>query len=172
MDRPYRGYQDPAAGASDAKLKFSAATGTEVDERAGEIPANLLLRELRSPDEIIADTLRDGQLAVLGGHYGVGKSPLLQQLSVCTVSGAPFLGRKVFARPVILIDFKTPAAIFQRNVPAIRQRLRVALPEVPDALEPYLEHDDAAAPGTRELFAALRGGSADRLRFLRSVLRG
>ena len=95
----------------------------------------------KRPPEVIGGVLREGQIAVLGGTYGVGKSPLAAQLVVCLTKGKSFCGREACQRPVILFDLENDGEVFRSNIRRISQQLGVEPPLVPDELDVHLAHD-------------------------------
>src|SRR5262245_28379826 len=122
------------------------------------------VRELNCPDdgdffdrntkpraEILEDLHREGQLATLAGSFGVGKSPLLANLTICLLNGLPFCGRNVSKRPVVVFDFETAGPDYRRNLRNLSERLGVRTPSVPVELDVYLEHDAADEPATQKL---------------------
>lgn len=121
--------------------------------------------------EIISGLIREGQLAVLAGTYGVGKSPLLSDIMICLVNGIPWCGREVQQRPVIAFDLESSGPTFKRNLTNVARRFRVDLPIVPDDLEAYIEHDAASAPATAKLLELIKEKDLDkRVDFLEEAL--
>lgn len=116
--------------------------------------------------EIVEGLIREGQLVAFAGPYGMGKSPSLTDIAMHVIFGIPWCERLVSQRPVILFDFETPVATFRRNVKLIANRLGVALPQVPDHLDVYLEHGDPDAPQTKRLLAAIAGNTDTRLELI------
>lgn len=106
---------------------------------------------------------------VLGGHYNLGKTPLMHDLAVRIAHGVPFAGRAVEKRPVAVIDFETPAGVFKRNIERISARLGVQIP-LPQQLEVYLENDSPDVPSTMALIRVLHSGGDERVAFLRKIL--
>jgi hypothetical protein len=106
--------------------------------------------------EIIAGIIREAQFAVLAGTYGVGKSPLLSHIAVCTLNGKAWCGRTVCRRPVIAFDFESSGPAFKRDYANTAKRLAVDLPRVPDELEAYVEHDSADMPATAQLLEVVK----------------
>jgi hypothetical protein len=105
--------------------------------------------------EIIEGLIREQQLIAFAGPYGVGKSPMLSDIALHVLNGITWCGRAVEKRPVIHFDLETPAPVYKANLRNGAGRLRVSLPQVPNELDAYLEHDDRSARGTEKLFAAL-----------------
>jgi hypothetical protein len=121
--------------------------------------------------EIISGLIREAQLAVLAGTYGVGKSPLLSNIMICLINGIPWCGREVQQRQVIVFDFESAGPIFKRNLTNVARRYRVPLPTVPDELEAYVEHDAASAPATAKLLDLIKEKNLDkRIDFLAEAL--
>jgi hypothetical protein len=122
--------------------------------------------------EIIEGLHREGQLATIAGPFGVGKSPLLANLTICLLNGLPFCGRNVSKRPVVVFDFETAGPDFRRNLRNVADRLGVRTPSVPDELEVYLEHDAGDEPATQELLGLVKSESSEiRMQFLRRTLK-
>ena len=91
--------------------------------------------------EVIPGILREGQIAILGGAYGVGKSPLILDLVVRVALGLKWGDEQILKRPVILFDFESTRNQITRGVKNICERLDESLPLVPDDFEPVLSHD-------------------------------
>jgi hypothetical protein len=108
--------------------------------------------------EIVEGLIREGQLVTFAGPYGMGKSPTLTDLAVHVIRGIAWCGRQVSERPVIQLDFETPAATYRGNVKGIAKRLAVGVPNVPGELDVYLEHADASEPASKKLLAAIASG--------------
>jgi hypothetical protein len=107
----------------------------------------------------------------IGGPYGVGKSPLLQHLTVCRVRGITWCGRKVEQGPVIVYDFESSGPAYKGSIRNICNRYGVPVPRVPEELDAYLQNDDANAPATAKLLNAVATDKiTDRLSFLESTL--
>lgn len=120
--------------------------------------------------EIVEGLIREEQLVAFAGPYGMGKSPVLTDLTVHLIRGISWCGRKVSQRPVITFDFETPVTTYRRNVKNIVKRLGVAVPSVPDELDVYLEHDDPNAPATKKLFTAIAGDMQLRIALIEDAL--
>ena len=127
-------------------------------------------REIKQPEEVVEGLIREGQFAVLGGPFGVGKSPALTHLTVSVLKGMPWCGRKVKKRPVVVIDFENSAATYIANVKRICGRLNTEFPKVPDELEVYLEQDSPDQPGTKKLLEVLVASTAKKLDFIQEIL--
>jgi len=123
------------------------------------------------PPEIIEGFVHEGQVITVSGPYGVGKSPLLQHITICRLNGIDWCGRAVKRGSVIVFDFETPGAIYKCNLKKLCDRFGVPLPNVPDELEVYLEHDDLAAPGTTQLLKLLEQSTKDKIKFIRERLK-
>ena len=122
------------------------------------------------PPEIIEGILREKQIAVLGGAFGMGKSPLLVDLTICTLYGLPWCGRRIAKRPVIAIDFENPPAMFKENLTNIAKRRGVPRPEVPDDLDIYLYTDDVTERATKRLIECMGKEPYKRLNLLIEAL--
>jgi hypothetical protein len=105
--------------------------------------------------EIIEGLLREGQLVAFAGPFGMGKSPVLADLTVRLLYGLEWCGRKLEQRPVVCFDCETAGPDYKNAVTAIATRLGVPVPRVPDDLEIYLERDNADEPATAALLKAL-----------------
>ena len=122
--------------------------------------------------EVIEGLLREGDIAVLAGNYGKGKSPLIADLTMHLINGRDWAGRKVSRRPVVALDFESPAPDYKRSIGAIAERLGVTVPRVPEDLAVYLERDDLAESGTRKLVEAITTrGNGVKIELLESALR-
>jgi len=122
-------------------------------------------------EEAIEGVIREGQLATVSGPYGIGKSPLLQHITICRLNGLDWCGRAVKKGPVIVFDFETPGPTYRKNLKQMCSRYDVRLPSVPDELEVYLEHDDPKAEGTAELLRLLEQGTEKKIEFIENRLR-
>jgi hypothetical protein len=122
--------------------------------------------------EIVSGLIREGQLAVLAGTYGVGKSPLLSHISICMLNGIPWCGHEVNHRPVIAFDLESAGPTYKRNFANVAERFHVQLPRIPAQLEAYLEHDAADAPATIKLLDLVKSKTLDqRIDFIKEALR-
>ena len=109
------------------------------------------LRNRKPQAEVVEGLICESKITVLGGDYGVGKSPLIADLVLHIVNGLDWCDRKVEKRPVIHFDFETPAQKYKTDLEHGAARLGIALPSVPDQLEPYFWNDDMAEPNTARL---------------------
>jgi hypothetical protein len=110
--------------------------------------------------DIVEGLIGESKITVLGGDYGVGKSPLIADLVLHITNGLTWCGRKVEKRPVIHFDFETPAAKYKTDLENGAKRLGCPLPAVPEALQPFFQHDSIEEPSTAQLLDAL--GDPDR----------
>jgi len=123
-------------------------------------------RNTELPPEIIQGVIREKQLGAFAGPFGMGKSPLLNDIELHVIYGIPWCGRAVQKRPVIHFDMETSGPVYKSNLRNIAARLGVPVPDVPEQLEPFLEQDDPIRePNTKKLLAALREDKLDN-RFL------
>jgi hypothetical protein len=113
--------------------------------------ADFFERNRQDKIELIEGLLREGQLATFAGSFGMGKSPVIADLTVRFVNGLEWCGRRVERRPVIAIDCETAGPDYKNTISAIAARLGVPVPRVPNELDVYLEHDDMSERGTAEL---------------------
>ena len=125
----------------------------------------------KQPKEIIEGVLREGQFATLSGPYGICKSPLLQNITICRLNGLNWCGRAVKKGPVIVFDFETPGPTYRKNLKQMCSRYDVPLPTVPVELEVYLEHDDPKADGTAQLLDLLEQSTEKKIEFIENRLR-
>jgi hypothetical protein len=108
----------------------------------------------RQPD-VVEGLVGESKITVLGGDYGVGKSPLIADLVLHIVNGSDWCGRKVEKRPVIHFDFETPASKYKTDLENGAKRLGLRLPDVPNVLQPFFQHDGADEASTTQLLDAL-----------------
>lgn len=112
-------------------------------------------RNRKQQPDIVEGLLAESKITVLGGDYGIGKSPLIADLVLHITSGIDWCGRRVEKRPVIHFDFETPATKYKEDLENGAKRLGIPLPSVPQMLEPLFQHDDNKEPGTAKLIEAL-----------------
>jgi hypothetical protein len=105
--------------------------------------------------EIVEGVIREGDIVVLAGNYGKGKSPVIADLTVHLINGMDWCGRKVSRRPVIVLDFESPGPDYKKTIHNIAARLGVPHPSVPDDLGIFLERDDPGEPATKQLLDAI-----------------
>ena len=127
-------------------------------------------RNIQPREEIMEGLFREGQLIVVAGRFGVGKSPLVSDLIMHTLSGREWCGRAVRQRPVISFDFENSGPVYRQNILNICGRLNTPSPKVPDQLEVYLEQDSPEELGTKDLLDVLKESSEKRLAFIRDAL--
>src|SRR5277367_450446 len=120
------------------------------------VASDFFARNREPSTEIIEGIARATQIAAVGGPYGAGKSPWLQELLVCRIHGLPWCGRAVAQGPAALLDFENPAWVIQQNIENVCGRYGVRLPRNPDELEIFTENDDPAInPATSRILRAL-----------------
>lgn len=112
-------------------------------------------RNRRPQPDVVGGLLCESKITVLGGDYGVGKSPLIADLVLHITNGLDWCGRKVEKRPVIHFDFETPATKYKTDLECGGKRLRLPLPHVPDMLEPFFQHDSIKELTTARLLDAV-----------------
>jgi RecA-family ATPase len=117
--------------------------------------SGLFERNTEDRKEILEGLLREGQLAAFAGPFGMGKSPVLLDLTVRFIHGIEWCGRRVDRRPVVAIDCETPGPEYRRAISAIAARFQTPIPNVPQDLDIYLERDNPLEPGTAELLKAV-----------------
>ena len=128
--------------------------------------------DIDEPDEpeIVEGILREGQLASLGGSFGMGKTPFLTDLTSCLVHGLPFCGRATAPRPVVYFNLESKGKIFRRDLSRSALRRGVQPPTQPDQLEAYIEADKDDKPGTKELRELLAKSNGEKLDFIKAAL--
>ena len=77
--------------------------GGEVKTTAQSASSNFFDRNIEERVEIIEGILREGDIAVLAGSYGEGKSPVIADLTIHLISGRDWCGRRVTQRPIVEI---------------------------------------------------------------------
>lgn len=120
---------------------------------------------LNSPDKpptwLVRDTLAAGNMIILAGEPGVGKSILAYTLAMAVATGEPFLGRQTTQGPVLYYDE-------ENSLPDMKEYLRwvwrgLEKPSLFDALRANLSlaHFELAAAGPRR-YDYMRDLAADR----------
>ena len=127
-------------------------------------------RNIEPREEIMEGLFREGQLIVVAGRFGIGKSPLVSDLIMHTLSGREWCGRAVRQRPVISFDFENSGPSYKRNILNICGRLKTTPPRAPGELEVYLEQDSPEEPSTKKLLNVLKQAPEKRLAFIRDAL--
>lgn len=125
---------------------------------AAETPADGLTFYERNSElrpEIIEGLLRESQIAIVAGTYGVGKSPLLADIAVKAVHGLPWCGRRIESRPVIAVDYESGGPAYRRNLVNIAKHLNVEVPLVPEQMEIFLANDIGSEAQTAELLSLM-----------------
>lgn len=89
---------------------------------AAQAPAtpSFFERNTEERSEIIEGLLREGQLAAFAGAFGMGKSPVIADLTVRLINGLEWCGRKLQRRPCIVVDCETAGPDYKK---AIREDL-------------------------------------------------
>lgn len=157
-------------GSSWFVLLFGTALGLGDDAlTAAASCLDYFARNRQAQPDVVEGVLAESKITVLGGDYGVGKSPLIADLVLHITNGIEWCGRKVEKRPVIHFDFETPAEKYKTDLENGAKRLGVPLPSVPEMLEPRFQNDDINEPGTAELVRAL-GSEKDSFALLEKPL--
>lgn len=112
-------------------------------------------RNRKPQPDIVEGLIGESKITVLGGDYGVGKSPLIADLVLHITNGLHWCGRGVEKRPVIHFDFETPGTKYKTDLENGAKRLDCPLPKVPEMLEPFFQHDSIEEPNTKRLLEAL-----------------
>src|ERR1700676_5469975 len=126
-----------------------------IDALTGAFMGSYFERHRKPQPDIVEGLIGESKITVLGGDYGVGKSPLIADLVLHITNGLDWCGRRVEKRPVIHFDFETPAAKYKTDLENGAKRLRCPLPVVPEMLQPFFQHDSIEEPNTARLLDAL-----------------
>jgi hypothetical protein len=113
------------------------------------------MRNRKPQPDIVEGLIGESKITVLGGDYGVGKSPLIADLVLHITNGLNWCGRKVEKRPVIHFDFETPATKYKADLESGAKRLHCPLPEVPEMLQPFFQNDNVQEATTARLLEVL-----------------
>jgi len=136
-----------------------------------ELEKEFFERNIEPREEIMEGLFREGQLIVVAGRFGVGKSPLVSDLIMHTLSGREWCGREVRQRPVISFDFENSGPSYKQNILKLCKRLETPHPDVPSKLEVYLEQDSAEESSTKDLLEVLKESTEKKLAFIRDALK-
>jgi hypothetical protein len=141
-----------------------------IEANASGAAQDAAVHDVPSP-EVIEGLVRERQIVAVGGTYGLGKSPWLQELLVCRVHGLPWCGRQVQKGPAVLIDFENAAATIRRNIANACTRYGVPFPTLPDELEIFPEIDDPSKnPATARLLDALVAPPDARIKLIAEIV--
>lgn len=80
---------------------------------------------LEAAPDVVTGILGERQIGYLAGDWSLGKTPLLQELSLSVAAGIPFLGRETSRRPVLVFDAETPYEDYRPSLERIAARLRI-----------------------------------------------
>lgn len=144
-----------ASSSFPAKLANFVSAVIGVGDDALTLAISYFKRNREPQLDVVEGLLSESKITVLGGDYGVGKSPLIADLVLHITNGLDWCGRKVEQRPVIHFDFETPATKYKTDLERGANRLRLPLPQVPDILEPFFQHDSIKEPTTARLLDAV-----------------
>lgn len=145
----------PAAPSSiPAKLVNFASAIIGLGDDALSLATSYFDRNRNPQPEVVEGLLCESKITVLGGDYGVGKSPLIADLVLHITNGLEWCGRKVEKRPVIHFDFETPATKYKTDLENGAKRLGIPVPPVPEMLRPFFQNDDITEAGTAQLIEA------------------
>lgn len=134
--------------------------------------SNFFDRNTEDRVEVIEGILREGDIGILAGNYGKGKSPAIADLTVHLINGLDWCGRKVSQGPVIAFDFESHGSDYKRTIRVISARLGVSEPRVPNDLAIYLERDNPKEPATQQLLDAIaKHGNQSKLGMIESALK-
>ncbi len=132
--------------------------------------AGFFERDLELSPEVLQGIAREKQIVAFAGYYGMGKSPALEDLTVCAIRGIPWCGREVAKRPVITFDFESASAKYRLDIRNIAERLRVKTPVVPDELDVYLANADPATEHATKKLLSVMGNSEERMTLINDAL--
>jgi hypothetical protein len=124
--------------------------------------------ELELKPYIINGLLRESQLAIFAGPFGVGKSPFLIDLAYRVMKGILFHGREVVRRPICMIDFESAEPTFKRNFMQLAVRFHKGTPAIPLELEPFVEQGDVKGKWATKLRSTITSRSP--ISLMRGVL--
>lgn len=97
-------YKEPvrfSVGEGKSKVKTARKTFSELRREAEE-----------SVPEIIGGLLPSSSANILVGESGIGKTPLLAQMNLCTAAGIPFLGMPTTRSKVLVVDYENDGNLF------------------------------------------------------------
>jgi hypothetical protein len=146
-----------------------ARESSDVAPPAGADYRTLFERTIMERNEIVESLLYEGQLAALVGDYGLGKSPLCQDLAIHIAAGRNWCGREVRRRPIVYVDLENPNDVLKNNLVRLCNRLGIPYPPA-EEFDAYLMHDSIEAGNTYLLLAALRRPPEERISFLHECL--
>jgi hypothetical protein len=132
--------------------------------------AGFFERDLELPPEALEGIAREKQIVAFAGYFGMGKSPALEDLTVCVIRGIPWCGRKVVQRPVISFDFESASAKYRLDIKNIAERLGVKTPIVPHELDVYLANADPATECATEKLLSVMGHPEGRMGLISDAL--
>ncbi len=139
---------------------------------SSDVARSFFERNREERPELIDGLLREGELAAFAGPFGMGKSPVLADLTVRLVHGLNWCGRRVQRRPVIVFDCETPGPDYKKTIEVIAGRLGVPVPRVPSELDVYLERDYLTESSTEALLkATTEPGHDSKLALIERALR-
>jgi len=124
------------------------------------------------PDEyedIVEDFFPSGHVCLIVGYFNIGKSPLVNELTIHIAHGLEWFNRKVIKRPVVVLDAESSEAQFKLNVQRICQRLGIEIPKVPDEYDALLLHGNPDNPATKRIYELLKTDNP--VPFLRETLK-
>jgi hypothetical protein len=142
----------------DNTINYARATPVptiELPSRNRALADSYFARNRHPQPDIVEGLIGESKITVLGGDYGVGKSPLITDVVLHITNGLNWCGRKVERRPVVHFDFETPAAKYKADLENGAKHLRCPVPDVPEMLEPFFLHDNVKEPTTARLLEAL-----------------
>ena len=138
--------------------------------RSGCEPSSFFDRNTEERPEIVEGLIREGDIAVLAGNYGKGKSPMIADLTVHLVRGLEWCGRKLVKRPVVAFDFESAESDYKTTIKRIAGRLGVPAPQVPQELKVFLQSARNEAE-TDCLWIAMSESDESKLGLIESALK-
>lgn len=97
--------------------------------------AALAEREPTRPEHIVADWLPAGEVTLLSGHGGAGKSAIALHLAVCIALGVPWYGMATERRRVLYMSAEDSGDVLHWRLARIAAYLRVPLSDLAGWLE-------------------------------------
>jgi KaiC/GvpD/RAD55 family RecA-like ATPase len=129
----------------------------------------LELREPEAPRHIIADWLPAGEVTLLAGHGGAGKSLLALHLAACIALGRPWCGIATERRRVLYVSAEDRADVLHWRLARIVAHLGITLEDLGDwlrmidasAIDAELMIESDGAPTITPAYTSLRAQLRD-----------
>jgi archaellum biogenesis ATPase FlaH len=126
----------PGADADELRREMLARIAAIKPERTEDLwPAPLDLAALagsepKAPQHIIAAWLPAGEVTLLAGHGGAGKSAIALHLAACIALGARWCGLETMQRRVLYVSAEDPATVLHWRLTRIAAHMGVALQDL------------------------------------------